>query len=253
MIRRIEDSSALPANTLARLAAAQPDMLAALWLQAFGQVRGALALYDCGSDVLLAVHAGQGVLCGSPPLHRYRELRAFLPFAGVHTLYTRTPLPLVLPHRAAPLLCMRRTPDAGANAALPQQESYAAAARLVCGDLSEQAMMDFYADLCTRRNRGLVRVLRLGPDAEPIGCVALAGPLPLAAGAGGPTALYFSDLTVAHAHRRRGHGAALLRAAEAEALALGAKSLLLHCAPALERYYARRGWQTCGKIWKRSL
>jgi GNAT superfamily N-acetyltransferase len=49
--------------------------------------------------------------------------------------------------------------------------------------------------------------------------------------------------------RRHGIGAALLLAAEAQALALGRTLLVLDTASGdAERLYARHGWQRCGEI-----
>ncbi len=249
MIRRIEELTAAPGP--ARLAAGQPDLLAGLWLQAFAQVRGGVALYDCGGGVFLTVHGTAGVLTGRPGFAQRRELKTFLPLAGVRTLYTRDRLLLGLPGTAAPLVWMHRTPVR--TQALPQQNSYAAAAQLVCQGRPKEVMMDFYADLCARRNRGLMRVLRTGEDTAPTGCVALAGPLPLNESPAAPTILYFSDLMVEPAHRGHGLGARLLAGAEACALQLGADKLVLHCAPDMAPFYARHGWVAGGKIWMRKL
>ncbi len=247
MIKRIENMADAPA--LEQLAARQPDFLAGLWLQAFAQVRGALALYSCGSGVLLAVHGSAGVLTGKPSLAQRRELRACLPLLGVGTLYTADRLLLGLPGRASPLVWMTRAPAAGSP--LPVQQSYAAAAQLVCGDLPRQAMMDFYADLCARRNRGLVQVLCLGQDAAPTGCVVLGGPLPAAPNA--PATVYFSDLVVAAAHRGQGHSRTLLQGADAACRAMGGARLLLHCAPGMVPFYKKHGWTEGGKIWMRKI
>ena len=56
-------------------------------------------------------------------------------------------------------------------------------------------------------------------------------------------------MMVGHRARRQGIGAALLRAAEQEAIARGKTLLVLDTASDdAERLYARLGWQRCGTI-----
>ena len=58
-----------------------------------------------------------------------------------------------------------------------------------------------------------------------------------------------AKMMVAHRARRRGIGAALMKAAEEEARARGKSLLVLDTASAdAERLYARLGWQPCGTI-----
>lgn len=300
MIRPAENA---PALLEARCAAVpHPGLLAALWRQAFGGMPGQLAVYDCGGGLVLAVHGQTGVLLGRPAAAQRRELAAFLPFAGIRTLYTADrcrflsgsarqlvwmsapaapgdPQP---PADACGPFARLQPADTDTGAAL--QQSYAAAAALICDGLPQSACGDFYADLCTRRNRGLAAVLRLGPDAAPTACLVGSGPvaLPFAPApnsapaallrrvlgglvpkkrpsaeqpSGGPAAagqaVYLSDVTVRPQCRGAGLGRALLSAAAAAAPAHS--RLYVYCSPAMTGYYAPLGYRAGGVLWRREL
>ena len=272
MIRRVGADAARIAAAAVRQP--QPGLLAMLWLVAYAGVRGdRLSAYDW-SGSLLVTHGGTGVLLPEgglwAPLRRRlahaEELAAFAAVTGLQVLYadedapgTRCGARQLLDWMTAPEHREGTPPgdlseDAGEGAteekAAPDTQEktpcvrllqrYAPAAELVCDGLPEAVKNDFYADLCLRRNRGLMQVPGLGPEESPDGCLAVSGPVLL----GGRQYSYLSDLTVRPSCRGQGCGTALMR----YALHCAAGTPVLYCDPALTGYYAGMGFRRGGRV-----
>ena len=277
MIRRLEEyEQALDA---ACTAMPHPGMLAALWMRTAGGLPGGLSVYDCGSGVLLVVRRGAAVLLGRPGAASRRELAAFAPFAGIHCLYTSDDVQLpAADWSCQPLVWMAaRTQSApaarGASGhAVYLLSSYFAAAQLICGDESEETRNDFYAELCSRRNRGLGQVLALGERSAPAGCAVCSGPIPCpvpaerkhlpllqrlrirlkrskAAPAEWLPTIYLSDVFVAPQYRGDGRGAALVQAALCkQGLPEETQQITVYCAPEMIPFYQSLRLQEGGRL-----
>lgn len=288
MIRRLEEYA--PALEAAAAAMPHPGILAVLWQRTAGGLPGGLTVYDCGSGVLLAVRRGAAVLLGRPDAAARQELTAFARFAGIRYLYS-DPDVTFPGWRPQPLMCM------ASPVCRPQSHSslfrghtvwpmtrYFSAAQLVCGDADEETRNDFYAELCSRRNRGIGQVLAIGDAAAPEGCVVCSGPVPCPRALPAPSAarcgrfaqllsglrrllrrpqtlpeatvppallptVYFSDLFVKKTKRGSGRGAALTAAArQGFALPPEVQQLALYCAPELVPFYEKQGFAVCAQL-----
>lgn len=208
-----------------------------------------LQIYEIDGG-LLVCHGGAAALLADAPMDMTEQLTWFMRLTGLHTLYAAVPDGLPGPPRPlAWMTCPAADTTIAPSPLVHMQQNYLAVAQLVAtfaGDapLSPDATADFYAALCRRRNRGLVRVLAVGGEDAPDGCAVLSGPLPDAAGR--PLTL-FSDFVVRPACRGRGLGGALLFAARQFG------PLGLTCAESLQPCYARRGWQRQGALWQTQL
>ena len=253
MIRRVEADASHLAAAAARQP--QPGLLAVLWQAAYAGVRGdRLTVYEW-SGSLLPVHDGTGVLLEQPgflPRARRRfaraeELTAFARMTGLHTLYAAENAPgtqcgtrQLLDWMTAPEKAASDAPEETSSQGVRLLQRYAPAAALVCDGLPEQVKNDFYADLCLKRNRGLMQLPGLGAEDAPDGCLAVSGPVTL----GGRQVSYLSDLTVRPDCRGQGCGAALMR----YALRCAVGTAVLYCDPALTGYYAGMGFRRGGRV-----
>ncbi len=269
------------ALAVACTAVPHPGMLASLWQRTAGGIPGGLTVYDCGGGALLAVRRGIAALLGIPDAAGRRELELFLPFAGIRCLYA--PEGLALPAQswenreliwmAAPMETTGRRNGQFNHHAVYPIHNYSAVAQLLCGDESEAVRNDFYAELCSRRNRGLGCVLALGASSAPEACAVCSGPVqcpapqPEAPRAGlwqrlrrrllpkrpAPVQMlptvYLSDLFVQPDKRAQGYGRALLLAAgQLSELSAEARQLLVYCAPELTEYYTKQGFSVGGRL-----
>lgn len=275
MIRRLEEYDQALATACA--ATPHPGMLAALWKRTAGGLPGGLNVYDCGSGVLLVVRRGAAVLLGQPGAASRRELAAFAPFAGIHCLYTTDAVQLPAADWSCQSLvwmAARTLPvahGAPGHAVYPLS-SYFAAAQLICGGESEETRNDFYAELCSRRNRGIGQVLALGKQSAPEGCAVCSGPIPCPVPAQRkhppllqrlqarlkrkksvpaewlPT-VYLSDVFVALQHRGGGRGAALVQAALHKlGLPEETQQIAVYCAPEMIPFYKNLQLQEGGRL-----
>ena len=288
MIRRLEEY--IPALEAAAAAMPHPGILAMLWQHTAGGLPGGLTVYDCGSGVLLAVRRGAAVLLGRPDAAGRQELAAFARFAGIRCLYTGAEVRLA-GWKPQPLACMSRpvcrfdnTPASFCGHTVWPMTRYFAAAQLVCGDADEDARNDFYAELCSRRNRGIGQVLAIGSTDAPEGCIVCSGPVPCAQAVSSPKAgrrgklsrllaalqtalrrqqpadrpdtpaellptIHLSDLFVAPDKRGGKRAAALLCAAQQGfSLPPEARQLTLYCAPELIPFYEKHGFAVCARL-----
>lgn len=272
MIRRLEEYEQALAEAIAAMP--QPGMLAALWKRTAGGIPGGLTVYDCGSGVLLAARRGAAVLLGCPGAASRREITFFAPFAGIACLYTADEVQLPAARWAcSPLVWMAaRTQPADGNADACEVyplTGYYAAARLICAQESEETRNDFYAELCSRRNRGIGQVLAIGESTAPEACAVCSGPVPcpvpvrekqpaglwqrLCARLKKPQppevlpTVYLSDVFVAPQCRGGGRGAALVRAAlQRLALPEETRQIAVYCAPEMMPFYKKLQLRTGG-------
>ena len=187
MIRRLEEYT--QALTDAAAAMPHPGLLAVLWKRTAGGLPGGLTVYDCGSGLILAVRRGAAVLLGEPNAAARQEITAFARFAGIRYLYTAASVSFS-GWKAKPLVWMacpvdRTAPPAVTPHTVAPLTGYSAAAQLVCGQECEEVRNDFYAELCSRRNRGIGQVLAIG-DPVPEACLVCSGPVPCPAPAVSP-------------------------------------------------------------------
>ena len=179
MIRRLEEYAQALADAAAT--APHPGLLAALWKRTAGGLPGGLTVYDCGGGLLLAVRRGAAVLLGEPTAAARQEITAFARFAGIRYLYTAGSVSFS-GWKAKPLVWMacpvdRTAPPAATPHTVAPLNGYSAAAQLVCGEECEEVRNDFYAELCSRRNRGIGQVLAIGDPALEA-CLVCSGPIP---------------------------------------------------------------------------
>jgi GNAT superfamily N-acetyltransferase len=148
---------------------------------------------------------------------------------------------------------------------------YYAAARLICAQESEETRNDFYAELCSRRNRGIGQVLAIGDRTAPEACAVCSGPVPCPVPVQEkmPTGLwqrlcarmkkpqppellptvYLSDVFVAPQYRSGGRGAALVRAAlQRLALPEDTRQIAVYCAPEMIPFYEKLQLRTGGRL-----
>jgi GNAT superfamily N-acetyltransferase len=149
--------------------------------------------------------------------------------------------------------------------------NYSAAAKLICENESEETRNDFYAELCSRRNRGIGQVLAIGDRAEPEACAVCSGPVPAPAPVPKNTraglwqrlcarlkkpqppemlpTVYLSDVFVAPPHRGSGKGAALVHAAlQRLDLPEETRQIAVYCAPEMVPFYEKLQLQTGGRL-----
>ena len=278
MIRRLEEYE--QALTKAIAAMPQPGMLAALWKHSAGGIPGGLNVYDCGSGVLLVVRRGAAVLLGHPGAASRREIALFAPFAGIACLYTAKTVQLSAAWwTCRPLVWMAAPAQPAPSGGYAEQHGvfplngYYAAAKLICAQESEEVRSDFYAELCSRRNRGIGQVLAIGDPAAPDACAVCSGPVPCPAplrekpSAGlwqrlrarlkkpQPAELlptvYLSDVFVAPEHRGSGRGAALVRAAlHKRELPEETRQIAVYCAPEMAPFYEKLSLQKGGELYR---
>lgn len=264
MIRRVELCT-LPGRLLKKQP--NPGLLAQLWVTGCGGLPQALTLYRCGAKTWLLVRGATAVVLGKLRPAQAQELESFLNFCGIETLY----LPADargLQGRVQQLLCLCRPagrlkprvfrrgqafdshvrPEAASLFAPHLQTAYLPVARLLCAGQPPEVQNDFYADLCSRRNRGQVRVWTLGPQQAPEACLLCAGPVALPGGLTGKRlkkeVCYLSDLLVQPALRRTGRGQALMETALADV----SQETWLYCRPQLASYYQKMGFKPKGSV-----
>ena len=276
MIRRLEEYEQALAKAIAAMP--QPGMLAALWKRTAGGIPGGLTVYDCGSGVLLAARRGAAVLLGCPGAASRREITLFAPFAGITCLYTADEVQLPAARWAcSPLVWMAaRTQPADGNADACEVyplTGYYAAARLICAQESEETRNDFYAELCSRRNRGVGQVLAIGDRAMPDACAVCSGPIPAPVPAAEPVkkptglwqrlrarlqrpqppemvpTVYLSDVFVAPQYRGGGKGAALVHAALRRlSLPEETQQVAVYCVPEMSPFYEKLSLRQGGRL-----
>lgn len=267
MIRRLEEYEQALAEAVAAMP--QPGMLAALWKRTGGGIPGGLTVYDCGSGVLLVTRRGVAVLLGCPGAASRREISLFAPFAGIGCLYTAETVQLPAARWTDHPLVWMAAPTVSAAAGgrtdghiVYPLNNYSAAAKLLCENESEETRNDFYAELCSRRNRGIGQVLAIGDRAEPEACAVCSGPVPCPAPVPKKThtglwqrlyarlkkpqpaemlpTVYLSDVFVAPPHRGSGKGAALVHAAlQRLELPQETRQIAVYCAPEMIPFYEK--------------
>lgn len=278
MIRRLEEYEQALAEAIA--AAPQPGMLAALWKRTAGGIPGGLTVYDCGSGVLLVTRRGAAVLLGEPGAASRREITLFAPFAGVTCLYTAEAVRLPAAQwKDCPLVWMAAPAGEGVPAGRTDGHivyplsSYSAAAKLICAQESEDVRNDFYAELCSRRNRGVGQVLAIGDRAMPDACAVCSGPIPAPVPAAEPVkkptglwqrlrarlqrpqppemvpTVYLSDVFVAPQYRGGGKGAALVHAALRRlSLPEETQQVAVYCVPEMSPFYEKLSLRQGGRL-----